>query len=290
MDSRTYRFIYPLLTNADIPSDFPKEVRERSFEAGIFLPQDDSNWFTRPPQFPARLLLLEEQALSIIPHPTSGQGPVTISWRDLIQLETGYILLLGWMKFTTHNGVHELLYNTRASRPLEKFLSLLRQRWLRHDDTRHIEVSPVLVGEALDIKFRNLMHFEMDPEEKVIVQFFQPPVKTETKYFLLRRISCLPGHLLLLTSESRLLWITDDYRQTRELYAGISRSAPARVFRNCCLELVKEQLHLVLSFEADPVWYIPVRGSTEDALVFAQTLQEDITGLRTSQTVGNDGS
>src|SRR5579885_1094861 len=263
MDSRTYRFMYPLLTNADIPSDFPKEVRAQRFETGIFLPQDDSTWFARTPQFPARLLLLGERELNIISHPTSGQAPMTIFWRDLIQLETGIILLSGWVKFATRNGVHELLYNTRASRPLEKFLSSLRQRWLRNEDSRHIEASPVIVGEELDIKFRNLLHFELDPEEKFLVQFFQPPVKVERKYFLFRRITWLPGHLLLLTSGSRLLWSTDDYRHTRERYASISRSAPLRFFENFGLEVLKAQLHLRISFAADNIWYIPVHGVAE---------------------------
>jgi len=281
--------MYPLLTNADIPSDFPKEVREQRFETGIFLPQDDSTWFARTPQFPARLLLLGERELNIISHPTSGQAPVTIFWHDLIQLETGNILLSGWVKFATRNGVHELLYNTRASRPLEKFLSSLRQRWLRNEDSRHIEASPVIVGEELDIKFRNLLHFELDPEEKVVVQFFQPPVKVERKYFAFRRIACLPGHLLLLTSGSRLLWITDDYRRTRELYASISRSAPARIFSKCYLKPLDKQLHLVVSFEADNTWYIPIRAA-EDASTFARMLREQITRLRTSQAVPNSGA
>jgi hypothetical protein len=129
MDSRAYVFIYPLRTNADIPDDFPPEVRTRDFETGVFLPQDDSNWFTRPPKYPARLLLLDGQSFHIIPHPTSVQSAVEIRLDELLQLETGTCLLLGWLRFTTASGVHEIIYNTRASRPLKRFLNRLKRAW-----------------------------------------------------------------------------------------------------------------------------------------------------------------
>lgn len=95
MDSRIYLFIFPLNTPADIPADFRESVQGRSFETGVFLPQDDTNWFTRPPEYPARLLLLDGRLLTIIPHPTSGQNTVGIKLDDLIQLEASNILLLG---------------------------------------------------------------------------------------------------------------------------------------------------------------------------------------------------
>ena len=41
MDSRAYVFIYPLRAKADIPDDFPQEVRTQNFGTGVFLPQDD---------------------------------------------------------------------------------------------------------------------------------------------------------------------------------------------------------------------------------------------------------
>ena len=100
MDSREYRFIFPVDTPADIPSDFRSSVQSRFFETGIFLPQDDTNWFTRLPEYPARLLLLNDRRLSIVPHPTTGQPTVEMRLDDLIQLETGTILLFGWIDLT----------------------------------------------------------------------------------------------------------------------------------------------------------------------------------------------
>jgi hypothetical protein len=132
VDSRSYIFIYPLKGNTDIPADFPRDIRSLTFETGVFMPQGESNWFTRPPKYPARLLLLEGRSLHIIPHPTSEQLPVEIKLDDLLQLETGCVLLLGWIKLTTRIGIQDLVYNTRASRPLEEFLGQLKRRWLEN--------------------------------------------------------------------------------------------------------------------------------------------------------------
>lgn len=290
MDSREYRLIYTVHTNSDIPTDFPKEVRHCRFEAGVFIPQDDSNWYTRPPKFPARLLLLQEKSLWIVSHPTSGQPDIDILLADLTQLETGCILLFGWMKFTTSTGVYEIVYNTRASRPLEKFVSLLRERWLGENGSRRVEASLIMLGRELDIKFGNQLHFELNREEKILVQYFQPAMKLEGKLFFVRRVSWLPAHLLVLTSGGRILWITDDYRRSREFYAGINRSAPVRVFESCRLEVLHERLHLVICFVGDNVWCIPVRTAAENASAFAQALQEQLSGLRASKTTGKDRS
>ncbi|MFZ0594559.1 MAG: hypothetical protein WAM39_29150 [Bryobacteraceae bacterium] len=202
MDSRSYIFIYPLKTNADIPADFPQDLRSSPFETGVFLPQDDSNWFTRPPRYPARLLLLEDRSLHIVPHPASGHSAVKIKLDELLQLETGHILLLGWMKFTTRGGVQELAYNTRASRPLESFLIELKRRWLGAWPPIH-NVQSLICGEGLDIKFRNLLHFELDGDETALIQYFEAPVPIEKKLLFFRRKNWRPGNLVLLTSIKR---------------------------------------------------------------------------------------
>lgn len=130
MDSREYIFIYPINSAADIPEDLRACVKDRSFDRGVFLPQDDTNWFTRPPRYPARLLLLDGRWLHIIPHPNSGQCITELHLEDLVQLEAGTILLLGWIDLTTRISTEHLIYNTRGSRPLESLLATARRRWL----------------------------------------------------------------------------------------------------------------------------------------------------------------
>ncbi len=282
MDSRAYVFIYPLKTNADVPDDFPREIRNGTFEAGIFLPQDDSNWFSRPPRYPARLLLLEGRSVHIIPHPTSGQSSAEIKLDELLQLETGTILLLGWLRFTTRDGVRELIYNTRASRPLEKFLIVLRRRWL--STLLPVQsLQTATYGDELDIKFRNSLHFELDAGEVVLVQYFETSVSTERKFLFFRRVNWRPGNLLLVTSMNRLLWITDQYKQRRELYASLSFSAPASSLHSATIENLRDRQYLTISFLHGNPWRIPIHHVSDETSSFLQSLNT----LARPESVGN---
>jgi hypothetical protein len=101
----------------------------QKFEAGIFLPQDDPNWFGRI-DYPARILLLQHDMLYVASHPSSGQVSICIPLSDLQELEMGRILLLGWLTFRFGGRECHLPYNTRGSRPLEAFLEHLRRKWL----------------------------------------------------------------------------------------------------------------------------------------------------------------
>jgi hypothetical protein len=273
VDSRSYIFIYPLKGNADIPADFPREIRNLTFETGVFMPQDESNWVTRAPKFPARLLLLEGRSLRIVPHPTSEQLPVEIKLDDLLQVETGSVLLLGWMKFTTHRAIQNLVYNTRASQPLEKFLSVLKRRWferapaLPNADTR-------AYGNELDIKFGYSMRDELDRDESVLIRYFEPAVPLEKKILFFRRVNWQPGNLILLTSRNRIVWITDQHRGRRELYASVSFSAPAALLQNCRAEEAEGRQFMVVPFTSGINWRIPVHEGSEGISSICQIVNQ----------------
>lgn len=272
MDSRQYVFIYPLKTNTDIPADFPREFRNFTFEAGVFLPQDDSKWFTRQ-LHPARLLLLGQRALYIVAHPSSGQPPVEIKLDDLFQLETGCILLLGWMSFTTARGVQQLIYNTRGSQPLEMFLRLLKGRWLENTPLlpkRSFE----LFGDDLDVKFTNAVHLELDRNETPLLRFFQAPVPIHKQFLFFRREGWRAANVLLLTSMNRLVWITDQYRSRRERYASVSFSAPLRLLTNCTIENTSGQPQLAVSFSPGFSWRMPVFGALNKCFLFCDRLKQ----------------
>ena len=290
MDSREYRLIYSVHTNADIPADFPQEVRHCRFERAVFVPQDDSDWYTRPPKFPARLLLLRARSVSVVSHPTSGLPDIDIPLQELTQLETGCILLRGWIKFTTKGRTFEVLYNTRASNPLERFVCLLRERWLQETGSLLTRAAPLILGDELDIKFRNLLHSELTQEETVVIQCFQLPIKFDRNLLLVHRVSWQAGHLLALTTHGRIVWITDDYRQSRAFYAGINRSAPVCIFKSCGLEVIDERLQLVTSFDGGNVWRAPVCRVAVDASTFAQGLLEQVSDLRAPKTANKGGS
>lgn len=290
MDSREYRLIYSVHTNADIPADFPQEVRHCHFETGVFVPQDDSDWYTRPPKFPARLLLLRERSVWVVSHPTSGLPDIDIPLQELTQLETGCILLRGWIKFTTKGRTFEVLYNTRASNPLERFVCLVRERWLQETGSRLTKAIPLILGSDLDIKFGNLLHSELTQEETVVIRYFQAPIKFDRNLLLVHRVSWQPGHLLALTTQGRIVWITDDYRYSRDFYAGINRSAPVSVFEGCRLEVLQEKPRLIISFADGNVWHIPVCSAGEDASTFTQRLLEQVSDLRAPKAASKSSS
>lgn len=273
MDSRSYIFIYPLKGNADIPADFQREIPSLTFETGVFMPQDESNWFARPPKFPARLLLLQGRSLHIVPHPTSEQLPVEIKLDDLLQVETGCVLLFGWMKFTTRSGIQDLVYNTRASQPLEKFLSVLKRRWLDAAPPGP-NVRTRSYGNELDIKFSYSMRDELDRDESVLVRYFQPAVPLEKKILFFRRVNWRPGNLILLTSRNRIVWITDQYRGRRELYASVSFSAPAALLQNCTAEEAEDRQFIVVSFTSGITWRIPVHEASEGISSICQIVSQ----------------
>ena len=165
----------------------------------------------------------------------------------------------------------KFIYNTRASRPLEKFLIDLKRVWC--------SVSPMIqsvpsegYGDELDIKFRNSLHFELDEGEIGVVQYFDAPVPATRKILLFRRLDWRPGNLVLLTSMNRLVWITDQYRDRRELYASISFSVPASSIRNARVEETGGRRYLAISFRAGNSWRFPVDRCDEETSSFLWSL------------------
>lgn len=271
MDSRTYIFIFPVNTSADVPVDFRSSLQDRAFERGVFLPQDDTNWFTRPPDFPARLLLLDNRRLSIVPHPTADEPIVDLALDELVQLETGNILLFGWIEFNTRTASYRLIYNTRGSDPVDDFIGTVRRRWLRRP--RKIEATrPKVFGQELDIKFRNLLHDSLDPDEAVLLQYFTPVIRHRRRLFVFRRTEYRPGHLIALTSADRILWLTDEHRGRCERYAGIAVSAPASLLVGSVVTSSPDHQDFGINFKGGKPWQFSTHTSRSDCLDFSHCL------------------
>ncbi|MGA7414818.1 MAG: hypothetical protein WBW33_30395, partial [Bryobacteraceae bacterium] len=258
-------------TPADIPRDFQTSVEGRTFETGIFLPQDDAHWFTRPPRYPARLLLLSNRWLSIVPHPASGLRTVDLNLDELVQLETAGILLIGWIQFTTRRSTERVDYNTRTGWVVDKFMAALRVRWLGEPSPKGT-ASSKMFGAELDIKFRNLLLHELDRNEAVLLQCFTPPIKVQKRFLGLRRVSWRPGHLVALTSGNRLLWLKDEYRNRWERYAGIAVSVPTSLFQSSKMEASPSQEELIFHFLSGTSWRISIFWAASDWIGFADAL------------------
>lgn len=270
MDSRRYIFLYSLNTTDDLPDDFGSNLRKEKFEAGIFLPQDDPDWFGRI-DYPARILLLEDDMLYIASHPSSGESSIRISFSDLQELEMGRILLLGWLTFRFGGHECHLPYNTRGSRPLEEFLERLRRKWLNRGAFVFRENEQDF-GESLDLKFRNIRQQDIDRHDDVLLQFFEADREVHTRFLLFHLQNWKAGDLVAVTPKC-FVWITDRYRGRREFCGGIAHYAPLSAIRDISCQSASANHVMELLFVNSVKWKIPVY---EDLVLAAQEFADAV--------------
>ena len=130
-DSRNYVVALPLHRAEDIPRDFDYlkiRLSHRRFSSA-----DDPDWFDRS-DYPARILLLFEDRVAVIPHPKSRKAtPVNLPLEDLEAVESGQSLLKGWIRFHGRETT-EIPYNRRTGEPVEQWLRALRVAVLKPGD------------------------------------------------------------------------------------------------------------------------------------------------------------
>lgn len=122
--------------------------------------------------------------------------------------------------------------------------------------------------------FKNSLHFELHDREIAMVQYFEAPVPLKKRFLFFHRADWRPGNLLLLTSMNRLLWITDQHRGRRELYASVSISAPASYLHCARIEEIDGRQSLAISFSYGNSWRLPVGRRTEDISSFSRSLNQ----------------
>jgi hypothetical protein len=79
VDSRHYAFAYELHPIDDVPLDFSARGPVPEFLAGLFLPRDKPGWFGHS-SYPPRLLLMTEEGLAILPHPSAKESARCSGW------------------------------------------------------------------------------------------------------------------------------------------------------------------------------------------------------------------
>ena len=170
VDSRDYIVAFEMRSANDCPPDFELPSSVAGFDAGLFLPRGDRDWFGRP-SFPARILLLKGGTLYIISHPSTGEPPRQCSLEQIASVESGHMLLKGWLRFAGSGFDYVVRYNTRGFQPVFQFMRRFRDRLLPEAGSRGSSQS----GLVLDIKFGNALTSELDSGETVLMQVFQTP-------------------------------------------------------------------------------------------------------------------
>jgi hypothetical protein len=220
IDSRDYIVALELSLTNDCPPDFELPATVAGFETGLFLPRGDRDWFGRP-SYPPRVLLLKRRTLYIISHPSAGEQTRQCAMDQITSVESGHMLLKGWLRFTGLGFDYTVRYNTRGFQSVFQFMHRFRHELLPSAGSRGSPQS--IIG--LDIKFGNALTGELDSGETVLVQVFRPPSEVRSCSWLLPRSHWISGDLLALTSR-RLLWITDRERGSYSRYGSIASFAP----------------------------------------------------------------
>lgn len=200
-DSRQYRFGFMIASPAEYPADFPV-VTPKGFRAALFLPRDEAGRLGRW-SYPPRILTLSRDALEIRAHPTAKERPVRVPMAELQFTESGHILLHGWLRFSGAQTDRTVVYNTRSSPSVDRFMAEFRDLFTPPDPAA-IPANPTCSGKPPDLKFRNALLRELAPDERIRIQLFSPATRTRQHWGILRYESWRPGDLLAVT-DRRLL-------------------------------------------------------------------------------------
>jgi hypothetical protein len=226
VDSRKYIVSIELRSAADCPNDFRLPAAAAAFDAGIFLPRDDPDWFGQY-AYPPRMLLLAGDTLWLMPHPSANERAGLCGLEHISSVESGHMLLKGWLAFRGVGFDYAIPYNTRGQPTVLRFMRKFRTAWLGSGE---LVPGGIAMGDDLDVRFANALEDELDPEETVAVKFFQRGRQLKRRWTIRRTTQSLPGDLLVLTNK-RVIWITDRERGAKAQFGTISTYAPFRTLR-----------------------------------------------------------
>jgi hypothetical protein len=285
IDSRQYIVAFELRSTHDCPPDFELPASLAGFDTGLFLPRDDPDWFGRS-SYPPRILLLKGRALYIVSHPSTGEPPRRWELEQISSVESGHMLLKGWLRFIGPGFDCTVRYNTRGFPPVFRFMQRFREQLLR--DARLHEMSAVQFGASLDIKFTNALARELDSGEIVVMQVFQPPKEVRSRRWLLPRQRWISGDLLAVTGR-RLLWITDRERGYYSRFGSIASYAPFDAVLSIGLTSCRGGDFLQVDLKSGSAWPLPMASESREgrqriAEAFAAALEIRKKGDEASRT------
>ena len=283
IDSRDYIVAFELRSIDDCPPDFGLPSSMGGFDTGLFLPRGDRDWFGRP-SYPPRILLLKGGSLYIVSHPSTGEPPRSGAMEQIASVESGHMLLKGWLRFTGAGFDYTVRYNTRGFRSVFRFMRRFRDELLR--GALLLGASPVPFGAGLDMKFANALALELDSGETVLMRAFQPPREVISRSWLLPRHHWIAGDLLALTSR-RLLWITDRERGSYSRYGSIASYVSFDAVLSFGLTSGRGGHILQIGLNDGSAWQVPIAS---DSPWDCQRVAEDFAAAIETQKRRNEAS
>ena len=258
VDSRHYIVAFELRSIDDCPPDFELPASLTGFDTGLFLPRGDPDWFGRS-SYPPRILFLQRSVLHIVPHPSTGESPFRCTMEQISSVESGHMLLKGWLRFTGCGFNYTIRYNC-AFQSVLRFMRCFRNKLLR--GTQPPGTSEVYPGAGLDLKFTNALARELDSGETILMQVFQAPREVTSRSWLLPHRHWIAGDLLALT-DRRLLWITDRERGSYSRYGSIASYAPFNAVLRVGLRSGWGRHILQVDLNGGSAWRIPIESESQ---------------------------
>lgn len=278
VDSRQYIFSFPIWSIAEIPADFLEFQDVGTFLSGVFLPQDRNGPAGRV-RYEARVLLLYENEVAVVFHPSSERHPVRIPLGTLEEIETGRILLLGWITLQRAGGSLSLPFNTCNAPSITRCLKSIESRWLPVLEPAGRQ-SCISFGAPLERKFAWAESHELLGGEAPLARWFQPARSGATGWGPRRKLFEIGGNLVAVTSR-RVLWIEEQREGHYERYGIVGHTA--RLNSVAAVEVVPAGggRALAVSFDSGSQWRVPLQDWAErHGRNFAATLERTIQSVK----------
>jgi len=271
VDPRQYIFSFPIRSLAEVPPRFRVPHDAAPLVGGVFLPQHTAGWPGRR-KHPARILLLTASEVMAVAHACEPERAVRIPIHQIVSVESGRILLLGWLAVNWEGGRSEWPYNTCNRRAVDGFLTAFKNRWLPPQAiSRTLDLE--IYGEPPSLKFTYAQAEELVEDEIPLARFFQPAVCRLSGRWWPRRQTWSAGDLLLVTSR-RLLWIEERYKGRYERYGTVHHWAALASLAGAVLTQEDRAVWMTIGFCSGEAWKIPLEGSlAPEAAKFAAAVR-----------------
>jgi hypothetical protein len=259
---------------ADFPADVQVPQAERGFIVALFLPQETPGRFSSS-AYPAHILVLFPDLVVVAAHPSVQRLEHWIPIDHIVWMESKRYLLDGALTLQTREHRYTYQFNARDSHAVDEFLAPLRARIMPQARQKKV-AAPTAYGASLDLKFTHAERTWLEPNEKLRLRFFSPPVQHSRGRLLFRKVEWSAGDYVAFTNH-RILWLTDRNGPLRDAYGITLLESPLSRMSKLSVTSEGDSGRLEIVFDPGLAWHIPVR---------AEWLEQAKGFVRDGQSVG----
>jgi hypothetical protein len=206
---------------------------------------------------PAQILLLFRSYLLLADSSSPYRTECRIPLHSIAFIESGRLLFERWFAFITTDATYRFPYSIRDEGCVETFLYALRCQLMPIRGSSRL-VEGISCGADLKLKFACAQSDELDPEERMLIRFFSPHIRTtRAHYWLFRCELHLPADYVGIT-DRRILWLTDRHNGQANVGGIVARYCALARTTHVSLECMGPEWELRICFAVAFPWRIPV--------------------------------